>query len=323
MWQHLVNLHELNEDREEIMQTAIDFVEVYNKEQAAELLRFYHEDPEIVYKDIIKNGFYIQIPPLGDVCIRDAIIEAYERWPKIMKRYKISVKVGHRWVEIDGEYAIGEQYTWVLKQEPSKAMSAVSTGRTTLYDLPVKTRKYNKNLIAFSDNPIKYGEYDSYNFAIALAIRNLAKITTYFRGSQYEDNSVLMSQLNDIGMDMTKYNKFPQLSNLKNVIKFIGARLTPDVYDYGTISTIDERHDVLINNVHVDTDIPTLHYLLIMYSYYLQYQEFKNGIVDMNDFFDNMKGTSAFQYLTPEKIDGLFEDFLHLIPILQQLKQYD
>jgi hypothetical protein len=323
MWQHVIAMHENNEPMQDIMDTSIEFVNVYNHEQAAELARLYHENPHEVYDDIIKNGFYIQIPPLGDICIRDAIIEAYEKWPNIMRRYHIQTKVAHRWVELDGEYAIGYQYTWVLKQEPSKAMSAISTGRTTLYDLPVKTRQFNKNLIRYSDNPIKFGEYDTYNFLTGVGVRAFAKITTYFRGSQYEDNSILMSQLNDVGVDMTKYNKFPQLDNLKNVLKFMGTKLKPDVFNYGTISNIDELHEVLINNVKVNIDIPTLHYILIMHSYYLQYQEYKNGIVDMLDFFENMKTTKAFEYLDNEKINSLCEDFLQLLPILQQLKQYD
>lgn len=322
MWQHLIEMDKNGESMDNIINMAIEFLRIYNPDQASEFARLYQENPSAVYNDLIKNGIYVQIPPLNDVCIRDAIIECYEKWPDIMKRYGIETKLGHRWVPINGEHAVGYQYTWVLKQEPSKALSTISTGRTTLYDLPVKTRQFNKNLRKYSDNPIKFGEYDTYNFLTAVGVRAFAKITSYFRGSQYEENSVLMSQLNDVGIDMTKYNKFPQLDNLKNVLKFLGTKLKPDMFSYSTIGTIDELHEVLINNVKINIDVATLRYMLIFHSYYLQYQEYVGGVVDLNDFFNNMRNTKALSWLPSDRVEELCADFTELLPILQQLKQY-
>jgi hypothetical protein len=323
MWQHIIKMNEDNENHDDIMKLAIDFITVFNPQQGSELTRLYAYDPESVFNDLIKNGFYIQIQPLNEVCTRDALIEAYERWPDILKFYKIYTKLRHRWVELDGEYPVGYQYTWVLKQEPSKALSAISTGRTTLYDLPVKTRRYNKNLIPYSDNPIKYGEYDTYNFLAGMGIKAFAKISTYFRGSQYEENSMLMSQLNNIGIDTTKYNQFPQLDNLKNILKLLGAKLKPDIFGYNTIGNVDEIHEVLINNVTVEISIPDLRYILIMHSYYLQYQEYIKGTIDMTDFLNQISGTNVFEGLSKEYINSIFQKFVTMLPVLQQLKQYN
>lgn len=322
MWQHILEMDKNKESRDDIMKLAVEFVHAFNPQQSDELTRLYNEYPEQTYNDLIKNGFYIQIQPLNEVCVRDALIECYEKWDNIFKRYKISTKVRHRWVELDGEYPVGYQYTWVLKQEPSKALSTISTGRTTLYDLPVKTRRYNKNLIPYSDNPIKYGEYDTYNFLAGMGVKAFAKISTYYRGSQYEDNSVLMSQLNNIGIDTSKYNQFPQLDNLKNILKLLGVKLKQDMFSYNTVGNVDEIHEVMMNNVKVQISIPDLHYILIMHSYYLQYQEYVKGTVDMVDFLTQMSKTNVFNGLSEEYIDSVYKKFVELLPVLQQIKQY-
>lgn len=323
MWQHIKQMDADKTDHFEIMQLAVDFVNVFNPQQGGELQRLYTENPDATYNDLLKNGFYIQIRPLDEVCIRDAILEAYEKWGDIFEMYTIYDKCRHRWIRIPGKYPVGYQYTWVLKQEPSKALSTTATGRTTLYDLPVKTRRYNKNLIPYSDNPIKYGEYDTYNFLVGVGVQAYAKISTYFRGSQYEDNSILMSQLNDVGIDTTKFNQFPQLDNLKNILKMLGAKLKPELYGYNTIGNVDEVHEVLINNVRVNISIPDLHYILIMHSYYLQYQAYKRESIDMTDFLTQMSKTNVFTGLSDDYINSVFEKFIEMLPTLQQLKQYN
>lgn len=323
MWEHIKQMDADKTDHFEIMQLAVDFVTVFNPQQGGELRRLYTTNPDATYNDLLKNGFYIQIRPLDEVCIRDAILEAYDRWNDIFKKYTIYDKCRHRWIKIPGEYPVGYQYTWVLKQEPSKALSTTATGRTTLYDLPVKTRRYNKNLIPYSDNPIKYGEYDTYNFLVGVGVQAYAKISTYFRGSQYEDNSILMSQLNDVGIDTSKFNQFPQLDNLKNILKMLGAKLKPELYGYNTIGNVDEVHEVLINNVRVNISIPDLHYILIMHSYYLQYQAYKRESIDMTDFLTQMSKTNVFTGLSDEYINSVFEKFIEMLPTLQQLKQYN
>ena len=322
MWEHVIKMKEQGYSVETIMDLAIDFVTTFNPHQGSEFRRLYNLDPERSFNDLIKNGFYIQIEPLNEKCVRDSLLEAYNKWPDIMKYHEIEVKLRHRWVKLDKPAPVGYQYTWVLKQEPSKAMSAVATGRTTLYDQPVKTRKYNKNLIPYSDNPIKYGEYDTYNFLAGMGIQSFAKISTYYRGSQYEDNSILMSHLNGIPIDTSKYNQFPQLENLKNILKLLGTKFESDMFWYDTIGNVDEIHSVKIGNVDVNISIPELRYMLIIHSYYLQYCAYKRGYLDMIEFFDHMKQTNTFIGLSDQYIDYLLHKFGELLPILNQRKEY-
>lgn len=322
MHQHIQHLwKEKLASQEEIMTMVCDFVSIFEPDEGSEIMRVYKERPNTVFQDIMDHGIYIQIKPFNKVCVRDALLQAYDAYPDIMKPYKIYTKLHHRWVQIDGEYPVGFQYTWVLKQEPSKALSAISTGRTTLYDQPVKTHQFTKNLRHYSDNPVKYGEYDTMNFLAGVGIKEFSKLTTYYRGSQYMENSMLMSQLNDMGLDLTKYNQFPQLDNLKNTLKFMGIKLKPDIFNYSTIGFFDEIHKVLINNVEVEVSVPELRFHLIMFSYFMKYQK-THEFVDMAEFFSMIDETDLFQGCTREYVVSTYEKFTHLLPILQQLKQY-
>ena len=323
MNQHIKKLADEGASRDEIVFLVRDFVTIFNKKEGSEIERLYNENPDAMYNDIIKSGIYIQIQPFNDTCTRDAILEAYDRYPDILKRYHVYTKLRHRWIKLEETHAIGYQYTWVLKQEPSKYMSIVSVGRTTYYDHPVKTRQVNNNLRLFSDNPIKFGEYDTYNFLAGVGVRAFAKITTYFRGSQYEANSVLMSQLNNIGIDMSKYNKFPQLDNLKNILRFIGIRLKPDIFGCRTIGNIDKTYEVMMNNCRVNISIPDLRFVLILHSYYLKYQDKINSTVNLDVFYNYiLNETDTFKELPKEYAYSVMKKFTEILPVLQQMKQY-
>lgn len=135
------------------------------------------------------------------------------------------------------------------------------------------------------------------------------------------ENSMLMSQLHDMGLDLSKYNQFPQLDNLKNTLKFMGIKLKPDIFNYSTMGFVDEIYKVLINNVEVEVSIPELRFYLIMFSYFMQYKN-KQQIVDMDAFFSMIDETDLFQGCKREYVESIYEKFMHILPILQQLKQY-
>lgn len=324
MWEHVLKLHEKGVSQQEIVMLVAEFVGTFEPRNGDELLRLYNENPDGVYNDILRNGIYIQIMPLNDVCVRDALVTCYKKWPDIMKKHKLYTKLRHRWIEQPGEYAIGYQYTWVLKQEPSKAMSAVATSKTTWYDQPVKSHLFGKkSLRHYSDNPIKFGEYDTYNFLAGVGIQAFSKITTYFRGSQYEENSILMSHLNDMAIDTSKYNQFPQLDNLKNVLKFMGIKMAPEIFNYNNAGRFDKIFPVMMGNVQVDISIPDLRYVLILNSFYMQFQERIKGTVDLALFFQEMDKTNTFDGYPRDYVEHVYRKFAELLPVLNQIKQYN
>jgi hypothetical protein len=324
MWEHILKLHEQGVERKDIISLVVDFVGTFEPRNGTKLMQLYQNNPDRTYQDIINNGIYIQIMPLNEVCVRDALITCYTKWPDIMKKHKLYTKLRHRWIELPGEYAIGYQYTWVLKQEPSKAMSAVATSKTTWYDQPVKSHLFGKKSMRhYSDNPIKFGEYDTYNFCAAVGIRNFSKITTYFRGSQYEENSILMSHLNDMAIDTTRYNQFPQLDNLKNVLKFMGIKMAPEIFSYNSAGRFDEIFPVMIANIQVDISIPDLRHVLILNSYYMQYQEQVRGLIDITQFFQMIDQTELFKGYPREYVEHVYRKFCELIPIINQIKEYE
>ena len=323
MHQHFIQMEKDGASMDEIVLLAVEFISKFEPIEGNELLKLYRETPKEVYDDIMKNGLYVQIMPLNKVCVRDALVECYKQWgDTILKKYKLQTKLRHRWITLPGEYAIGYQYTWVLKQEPSKAMSVVSTCKTTWYDQPVKSHLYGKNLRHYSDNPIKFGEYDSYNFLAAVPVENFFKLTTYFRGSQYTENSILMSHLNNVPIDTHRANQFPQLDNFRNVLKFIGFRMSPEVFNYNSTGGFDKLHDVMMGNVKVRISIPDLRHVLILNSYYMQYQSHIGGTVDLDDFFNQIDGTNTFENYPEGYALHCKKLFLELLPVLQQMKEY-
>ena len=62
-------------------------------------------------------------------------------------------------------------------------------------------------------------------------------------------------------------------------------------------------------------------YVVVVVSY-MQYAEYMKGTVDMIDFFNKMSETNVFEGLSPEYINSIYSLFSELLPILQQLKQY-
>ena len=77
-----------------------------------------------------------------------------------------------------------------------------------------------------------------------------------------------------------------------------------------------------MNNVTVKISIPDLSYVLQMHSYYLQYEAYLNGAVDLIDFFNHIRETNLFTMRSEEYIVHVFDKFTELLPILQQIKQY-
>ena len=99
MHQHILKMEESGSTPDEIVNLVIEFVGIYNSVHAEDMARLYRDNPDAVYKDIITNGIFLQVEPLNDTCIRDAILEAYEKYPDILKDINCIRNSRHRWIE--------------------------------------------------------------------------------------------------------------------------------------------------------------------------------------------------------------------------------
>lgn len=312
--------------KEEAFDMVIGYMELFNHQYAAKISRKCNLNPDKAYADIVKNGLYLMLPPFQEENVRDAIIAAYEKWD-VFEYFDLYTKLRHRWIKQKESYPIGYQYTWVLKQEASKNMSAVATGRTTLYDLPIKTSNYKNRKMKYSDNAIKFGEYDTYGFLQVVDVETFAKLTTYYRGSQYEQNSLLMSHLNDMPIPEGAMNQFPQLDCLKAYLKAIGIKLEDD-FTVNSINAIDKIENFKIGNHDVDISGGHLRTALVVYSYYSQYKNYlrlrnnkPEATIDMNVFVQKMLTcTDVFINKNPDFINTVFAVFFELRPIFDEEK---
>lgn len=305
----------------------VEYMRLFNAQYARNIERKMRSNPEKAYTDIINNGLYAMMPPFQEENVRDAVIAAYERWD-FFHYFDLFTKLRHRWIHQKDKYPIGYQYTWVLKQEASKNMSAVATGRTTLYDLPVKTSNYKNRKMKYSDNAIKFGEYDTYGFLQVVDVETFAKLTTYYRGSQYEENSLLMSHLNDMGIPEGAINQFPQLDCLKAYLKAIGIKLEDD-FTVNSINATDVVEKFQIGNHEAEISGSYLRTIMIIYSYYQQYKSYlkinnggkDEGTVDLNDFVNKMlTKTDLFKDRSREYISESFRLFFQWMNVLDEEK---
>ena len=182
------------------------------------------------------------------------------------------------------------------------------------------------SLYLASDNAIKFGEYDTYGFLQVVDVESFAKLTTYYRGSQYEDNSLLMSHLNDIGVPEGAMNQFPQLDCLKAYLKAIGIKLEDD-FTVNSINSVDEEETFMIGNHEVKISGAYLRAVLVIYSYYSQYKNYlklkyrrPDATVDLRDFVKRMLQTDEFANKTDEFISIAFTKFFDMMNILDEEK---
>jgi hypothetical protein len=128
--------------------------------------------------------------------------------------------------------------------------------------------------------------------------------------------------LNNVPIDTHRANQFPQLDNFRNVLKFIGFKMSPEVFNYNSTGGFDKLHDVMMGNVKVRISIPDLRHVLILNSYYMQYQSHIGGTVDLDDFFNQIDGTNTFENYPEGYALHCKKLFLELLPVLQQMKEY-
>ena len=98
--------------------------------------------------------------------------------------------------------------------------------------------------------------------------------------------------------------------------------MSPEIFNYNSTGSFDQLHDVMMGNVKVRISIPDLRHVLILNSYYMQYQEHINGTVDLEDFFTQIDKTNTFDGYPDGYSLHCKKLFLELLPVLQQMKQY-
>lgn len=315
-------------DMEEYMRLVFKFINIFNEEEATKLRAVYESNKQVAFQDVFEGPtIYLHEKPLSEN-IRDRVIRAKQEpeFKGIFKKYIIYSKLKKRRVACPTPAAIGYMSFWCLKQEPTKAMSAVATGRTTAYDNPVKTKAFSKNLRQFSDNAIKFGEYDTYLEIIALGPKMFSKVSTYYRGSQYTPESMLSSQLSDIKIDTTKWNKFPQLDNLRNALEFNGIAMYQSLFSTRTCDFSFNKHKLMIGNHKVEISMNDLRYLLWIYAHYKKIVSINSSMMEDLYAFEEyiIRETDVFSDLLDDKVYVLyiFILFENMLPILLEMKEY-
>jgi hypothetical protein len=102
----------------------------------------------------------------------------------------------------------------------------------------------------------------------------------------------------------------------------MGIKMSPEIFNYNSSGGFDKLYDVMMNNIRVRISIPDLRHVLILNSYFMQYQNYVRGTVDLDDFFTQIDGTNTFENYPEGYSMHCKKLFLELLPTLQQMKQY-
>ena len=98
--------------------------------------------------------------------------------------------------------------------------------------------------------------------------------------------------------------------------------MAPEIFSYNNAGRFDEIFPVMIANYEIPISIPDLRYVLILNSYYMQYQNQTQGAVDLTNFFKMIDETETFKEYPREYVEHVYRKFTELLPVLNQMKVY-
>ena len=164
------------ETREHII---LDIVGRYSEREAKELGEFLNisRDKEKMLDDIVKDGIYINIPPMWEKTpLFDVISKIYNDYPWI-KPYNMFIKRRGKWKKILRPMVIGKMYMLILKQSSKKGFSARAKGNISLKRLPEKSTIKG----GYAKTPVRVGIDENLNSLISLTPDMLAMMHLHYK----------------------------------------------------------------------------------------------------------------------------------------------
>lgn len=163
----LSNIEDLNEQADLLF----EFINDLNEEQAAKMRKTYdnlsRSDREKYMHDCIYgSGIYIRVHPVWETTpIFKRFLKIEEKYSWIQP-YKLYINKWGRDIELLNDSYVGEMYVMKLKQTSEKGFSSRSTGSINSKGLPERSHKNKSFTELHSSTPIRFGEFETLNFAI-------------------------------------------------------------------------------------------------------------------------------------------------------------
>lgn len=180
---HLATLETL-EEKEEFL---FDFINEFNEQQAADMHETYRnltEEEKYAYmEDCIHDRIYISQPPMWETePIFYRLVRVFEKYD-FLTPYDIYINKWGRTIKCLNPAYVGEMYFLKLKQSSRKGFSVRNTGSINSKGLPERSYKNKSFTERISTTPIRFGEFETLNFALAVIPEDIQLFHLMYRSS--------------------------------------------------------------------------------------------------------------------------------------------
>ena len=202
-----------------------------------------------VIDDAIEDGIYINISPIHET------IAIFYRIQNILNKYdflkpqKVYINRHGRKILTMTKHWIGSMYIMKLKQTDTKGFSARSSGATDIKGIPTRSYKSKRHMDAHSDSAIRFGEFETLNFSIAVPTTDIALFEALYRTSPAARQSLIKGMMNinkDTIKVKDKHSYISRVAEHFNVIfKSLGAKI-----EYVNDDDVIKGYDDIISYMH-------------------------------------------------------------------------
>lgn len=173
-------------EREDLL---FKFMDIANKPQSEEMKQIYHtfstdSEKEEFINSCMDDFIQFRQPPMFEYKpFFYRLQELYNTFDWLDKGEDVYVYTNGRYVKSLRKFRIGYMYMLVLKQTGRSGFIARSTGAINACEYPTKSNGNKNNQKDISDNPIRFGEYETIGFEIGTKPEELALFEALFRTS--------------------------------------------------------------------------------------------------------------------------------------------
>lgn len=153
------------------------------------------------------------------------IHEIHQRWPELIRPYKVYINQFGRKIEVLKPQFVGEMYIIKLQQTSEKGFSARGAGAVNMKGIPERSYKNRTHQDANSETAVRFGEYETFNFMIAMEPEDVQAFHLLYRSGP-QARKDFDRQLMNPGRKYLKGNYDNRVVAILNVLfKSLGVRI--------------------------------------------------------------------------------------------------
>ena len=293
---HMKTLETLKEKEDLLFGIIKDFNEKQEKEMKKKYVSLSKKEKEAYINDCINDRIFIHQAPMWETKpIFFRLLEIYEKY-SFLKPYDIYINKWGRTIKCLNPAYIGEMYILKLKQTSRKGFSARGTGAINAKGLPERSYKNKSFTERISSTPIRFGEFESLNFAIAMLPEDINLFHMLYRtsakGRRELAEQIVHPSKDEFKISKTYTNTVAEIFGV--ILKSLGLKL----------EFVDETKELLeaySDTNLVDHELDGVHYLCSDFQFLLlrRYHEIEQEILSRYGMMDKeaLKEAVTTEYL--------------------------